>query len=174
MTKLPIPQSYWVQNGVFLAGQYPGHEGDARKARRKVQALVDAGVTGFVDLTHARDRMTPYEPLLNKLAPLVARAHLPIRDMSVPQAPEQMRRILDFIDAEMARGGRVYLHCWGGHGRTGTVVGCWLRRQGFGPEEALDELRRLRTRQATSEWQSDGPQTAQQFDYIRNWSEAGS
>ena len=169
-------QSFWVIPEKFLVGNYPGAK-TRQAARSKLQGILSAGITAFLDLTQAQDRSPPlkqYERILESLDPIVPRAHLPIRDMSVPQSPEQMRRILDFIDAEMARGGRVYLHCWGGHGRTGTVVGCWLRRQGFGPEEALDELLRLRTEQATPEWQSEGPQTAQQFDYIRNWSEASS
>ncbi len=176
MIPLPHPQSFWVIPCQFLAGNYPGHQ-DKETARDKLSAILNAGVTAFVDLTQGADANPPliqYERLLERIGRLVPRVHFPIRDNSVPSSPEQMRRILDFIDAEMARGGRVYLHCWRGHGRTGTVVGCWLRRQGFGPEEVLDELLRLRTEQATSEWQSEGPQTAQQFDYIRNWSEAGS
>lgn len=31
----------------------------------------------------------------------------------------------------------VYLHCWGGIGRTGTIVGCWLARNGFPGKAAL-------------------------------------
>ncbi len=173
MTDLAPDQCFWVVPNRFLAGNYPSDR-DPIKAAERLRRILNARVSAFVDLTQRREPLRPYEEELEAIDPLVVRAHLPIRDMGVPQSSEQMRRILDFIDAEMARGGCVYLHCWGGHGRTGTVVGCWLRRQGLGPEEALDELRRLRTRQATAEWQSEGPQTAQQFDYIRNWSEAGS
>ena len=42
-----------------------------------------------------------------------------------------MTRILDDVDAALADGGAVYVHCWGGIGRTGTVVGCWLVRHGL-------------------------------------------
>jgi protein-tyrosine phosphatase len=35
-----------------------------------------------------------------------------------------LRRTLDAIHSELAAGGVVYLHCRGGCGRTGTVVGC--------------------------------------------------
>ena len=34
----------------------------------------------------------------------------------------------------------VYVHCWGGIGRTGTVVGCWLVRHGMTGDEALAEF----------------------------------
>ena len=53
---------------------------------------------------------------------------------------------LDAIDACLAAGRPVYLHCFGGMGRTGTVVCCWLLRRGFATEaevfEKLDALRR--------------------------------
>ena len=42
-----------------------------------------------------------------------------------------MKRILDDVDEAIAGGGLTYVHCWGGIGRTGTVVGCWLVRHGL-------------------------------------------
>ena len=47
---------------------------------------------------------------------------MPIRDFSVP-APDDLVATLDAIDAELAAGGIVYVHCWAGCGRTGVVVG---------------------------------------------------
>jgi protein-tyrosine phosphatase len=46
-----------------------------------------------------------------------------VRDAGVPQGREQMERILATIRDEVAAGRPVYIHCWGGIGRTGTVVG---------------------------------------------------
>jgi protein-tyrosine phosphatase len=47
--------------------------------------------------------------------------------MEVPTEAE-MIHILDTIDQALAEDRPVYVYCWGGHGRTGTVVGCYLRR----------------------------------------------
>ena len=171
MTSLPLPQSFWIVEDALLAGQYPGHKDDTSEASRKLRALLDAGVTAFVDLTHAYDGMTPYKPQLHKLSPLTPYVNLPIVDNSIPSSTRQMARILDLLDAEIERGGLVYLHCWGGHGRTNTVAGCWLRRHGRSPQEALEELKLLRERYASDTWRSDGPQTTRQSDYIRNWAE---
>ncbi len=52
---------------------------------------------------------------------------------------------LDTIDRLLDEGRTVYVHCWGGIGRTGTVVGSWLvRHQVTAPEQALDLLTELR------------------------------
>ena len=36
--------------------------------------------------------------------------------------------------------GGVYVHCWGGIGRTGTTVGCWFVRHGRTGDQALAEI----------------------------------
>ncbi|GIT00631.1 MAG: hypothetical protein CM1200mP26_23430 [Acidimicrobiales bacterium] len=57
----------------------------------------------------------------------------PIPDMGLPSGgPDEMARILDNLDGALTAGGKAYVHCWGGLGRTGTVVGCWLARHGYG------------------------------------------
>jgi len=48
--------------------------------------------------------------------------------------------ILDTLDASLAAGRKVYLHCFGGIGRTGTAVGCYLVRHGKTGEQALSQL----------------------------------
>ena len=47
--------------------------------------------------------------------------------------------MLDAIDDQLENGGNVYVHCWGGKGRTGTVVGCWLIRHGYGRPDFPDD-----------------------------------
>jgi hypothetical protein len=46
----PTTSSYWVVPGRLLAGAYPG-DSDPEAHRAKVQALVDAGIRTFVNLT---------------------------------------------------------------------------------------------------------------------------
>ena len=135
----------------------------ARAAR--VEQLLAAGVTLFVDLTEEFE-LEPYAQLLGEGA---LHVRMPIPDMDVTTA-EQMRRTLDLIDRERARHGTAYVHCWGGAGRTGTVVGCWLVRQGVDGDTALARITALRAG-SPALW-LDSPQTRAQCAMVRGWSEA--
>jgi protein-tyrosine phosphatase len=166
----PIPHSYWVIPGKLLAGEYPRTIPED-KSREKLGAILRAGVTVFIDLTTKADRMERYDALLHELSEgRCRRLSFPITDLDVPKDPIYTRQILDAIDKELARGEVVYLHCWGGVGRTGTIVGCWLTRHGHKGEAAVQELARLWSACKKS-WRSS-PETPAQFAYIRSWQES--
>ncbi len=152
----PIPDSYWVVPGRLLAGEYPGAlNPDA--AQDRLRRFLDAGIILFLDLTQAGEYgLEPYAPLLRGQA---EHRRMPIADLSTPTAAE-MARILDAIDDALEAGQVVYVHCYGGIGRTGTVVGCYLVRHGLSGQEALAEIARLR--QGTPDGWKDSPETAAQ------------
>ena len=129
---VPTPESFWIEPGRLLAGKYAGAS-DEEEAARRVRALAAAGITLVVDLTHADDRLAPYESLLPAG---VRRLSVPVPDFSAPRLGE-LERALAAIDAELADGGVVYVHCWGGCGRTGAVVASWLVRQSLDADAAL-------------------------------------
>jgi Inositol hexakisphosphate len=151
--KPPIPGSYWVVPGRFLAGRYPE------------AAFRDTGITSFVDLTEEFEGFPPYDTLLEEGIRFTRRA---IPDFGCP-TPEQLSATLDLIDSELERGEVVYLHCLGGRGRTGTVVGCWLVRHGASGEEALAKIKGLR--QHLPHAAGPSPETPEQCDLVRSWSE---
>ncbi len=165
----PDANTYWAGERL-LAGEYPGHWDDA-VARQRLQAYLDAGVTCFVDLTEEGE-LVPYRDLLpdhgSAGGPILYR-RMAIRDMALPRSPELMAAILDQIDQAVAAGHTVYVHCWGGVGRTGTVVGCHLVRHGMSGDQALAEIARhwqtveKRTRHPRS------PETPEQMAYVRLW-----
>ena len=64
--KRPIAESYWVEAGRFLAGEYPGHF-DPEQARRRLEALIEAGFDTFIDLTR-QGEVYPYSKILGEQA----------------------------------------------------------------------------------------------------------
>jgi protein-tyrosine phosphatase len=166
----PSDRSYWVVDGRLLAGAYPWAP-DARRGRRILTALVDAGLDTFVDLTEAGiagrsdGHLARYADHLPD-----GRIHVrhPIEDMSVPSVAA-MTATLDAVDGAMDEGRTVYVHCWGGLGRTGTVVGCWLMRHGAATaDDVLDVLTELRRADRVA-GTNPAPQTRAQCDFVRSW-----
>jgi hypothetical protein len=166
----PIPESYWVEPGRFLAGEYPAHF-DTEKTRKRIDALLDAGFDTFIDLTKPNETVAYIRLLLDeaKLYEMDVKHHrFAIGDFGLPR-PELMKSILDTIDAELKAGKKIYLHCWGGIGRTGTTVGCYLVRRGKSGEEALRQLAEWWRRVPKSIIHPTSPETREQADFIRNW-----
>lgn len=168
----PTGESYWVVDG-FLAGEYPGAK-DLAEARAKLGQLLAAGVTCFVDLTEEGENdLLPYAHMLSELAAAsrtqAEHIRMPIPDISAPSRA-QMGEILDLIDARMQQGQAVYVHCWGGVGRTGTVVGCYLARHGIASGDAVLE-RIAELRRSTGKRSRKSPETVRQAEMVTNWRE---
>ena len=170
MTKLPILESYWVEESRFLAGEYPGNH-DPETARRRLDAFLEAGVTAFIDLTDPHER-PPYESILKEEAKIygvqVSYQRIPIRDLSIPSS-DTMTTILNAIDRAINDGDCVYVHCWGGIGRTGMVVGCYLVRHGMGNEQALERVNQLFKTRPADFYHPRSPETDEQVEFVRNW-----
>jgi protein-tyrosine phosphatase len=159
----------------FLAGPFPGHYEDSEH-QKKIQTILDVGVRSFVNLMqeHEIDHFgcpfRTYDDLIQQLCPAASFMRFPIADLSVP-AVDQMTAILDTIDRCLDEDKLVYVHCWGGVGRTGTVVGCWLLRHGFAtPENYLDVLSDLR-RQDRLRGHRMSPETGEQQRFVRDWAQ---
>jgi hypothetical protein len=137
--------AWWVEPDRLLAGEYPGHR-EADRARRKLDLLVDAGTRTFVDLTTPGDHLEPYEPLIADIAAKrkldVRRVAFPIPDGGVVH-DDLYENLLQSINEGLHRGG-VFVHGWGGFGRTGSVIGCHLAQQGIDYEEIINRLKELR------------------------------
>lgn len=153
--------AFWIKACELLGGEYPNVKG-AKEAPPILRSLMDAGVDCFIDLTEDGE-LEPYAHFLEGQEHL----RLPIRDVSVPRSNAVMKAILDAIDSRLESGKSVYVHCWGGIGRTGTVAGCWLARHG---EE--DPLQTLHTHWVNSLKAKRGkysPETEEQYRFIEAW-----
>lgn len=168
----PLPRTWWIEPGRLLGGPFPG-DTDPVEHDRKLRALVEVGLTHVVCLQEADERghrglpFPSYEARVRELAAdrSVTWTRFPIRDLTAP-TEETMAAILDHL---AGLEGVVYLHCWGGHGRTGVVAGCRLRELGLGADEALARIAAARAHDPYLRRQPS-PQTEDQLALVRGWS----
>ncbi|MBC7359043.1 MAG: ADP-ribosylglycohydrolase family protein [Desulfacinum sp.] len=171
----PFDRSYWIVPGKVLAGAYPGSpvRGEAKK---KLERMLQCGVRRIINLMepdevdHSGSPFEPYEGIYRELAQArglsVSVVRYPIPDLTAP-TPELMNRILDDMDRSVSDGCPVYVHCWGGRGRTGTVVGCYLVRHGMTGEAALEHIAWLRRR--VPDRLQPSPETSDQVELVKSW-----
>jgi ADP-ribosylglycohydrolase len=161
----PLAESYWVVPDRLLAGRYPGGK-TPKEAERRVTAFLEAGFDTFIDLTEAGE-LPPYDIYLPGSVQYVRK---PIPDHGLPRAREHMSEIQAVIDAALASGRRIYVHCRAGIGRTSLAVACHLMEHGLSADEALIRLNELwRDNERSHTW-PDVPETDEQRDYILAWS----
>ncbi|MEN6484410.1 MAG: protein phosphatase [Syntrophobacteraceae bacterium] len=174
---LPFSRSYWVVPGKLLAGAYPGSP-DSKKMTSNLKGLVACGMRLVVNLMEENETdhfgrpFSAYEEELKKIGEAgglnISCPRFPIADVNVPSR-ELMRSILNEIDRSLDRDLPVYVHCWGGRGRTGTVIGCYLVRHGLTGTEALKRIEDLRKYEPTGRLPS--PETIRQQKMVRTWKE---
>lgn len=172
---IPFDRSYWVTPGRFLAGYYPGDR-QREMIKKKMASLLACGIRCIINLMEPDEQdhngfpFVDYVPVLKKITDRgspVACHRMPIRDLGIPSR-DFMVKILDRIDGALKENRPVYVHCWGGRGRTGTVVGCWLARHSIAEgESALEKIKELRRTDAKAHWPS--PEMSEQIRMVLSW-----
>ena len=170
----PIANSYWVEPGSLLAGEYPGAP-DAERTRARLDAFLAAGVKHFIDLTEVGE-LAPYAGLLVDRACAqgysVSHARYPLADRSAPEEQVVLGSILTDIKVAIAGGRLVYVHCCGGAGRTGMVIGCWLAQQYRSGWRALASLDRMWLAMDKARFLPRTPETDEQIRTVLAWPDA--
>ena len=155
--KLLPKVNYLLPN--ILVGGYPGAPSPEVTKQMQTLLIKDLGITNYICLMqdHELAKFTPYfqdaasvaHDKGSKLPPVDK--ELQIRDQSVNPDTEKVKTFIDKLVA-LARSDKamLYLHCWGGNGRTSTIATILISRLLQLPwEEAMTYVyRQYLTRQA--------------------------
>jgi Protein-tyrosine phosphatase len=163
----PLPNSYWVIPNCLLAGEHPCGADEAQ-TRLRLDALRQAGIDAFVDLTEVGEQ-PDYDHLLS---PQEEYLRFEIADMGVPNQVSRTMDLLLALRMALGRHRGIYVHCRAGIGRTGLIIGCFLAEEEPSGKSAIKRLNRLWSQSARAVRWPKVPQTAAQVDYIRHWPEA--
>ena len=163
----PLHQSYYIGRCLF-AGEYPGDK-YREQAEAKLKRMYHFGVRHFVDLTEEGE-LLPYRQLLPNDTTYL---RFPVQDVNVPKSVEDVHRLIDKMECLMQQDGYTYIHCWGGVGRTGTIVACYEARQMEEPtlEKALTAMRNNFSKMPKSSHRKS-PETQGQIDFVRRFVES--
>lgn len=174
---IPFERSYVILPNKLIAGEIPSAKTESSKLE-KIQGLLDCNIDVVINLMEDVEVDYNDEIIEDYSAILIEEAakrnkkieiyRYPIKDLSVP-TENQMIAILNKIDEQIDLGKKVYIHCWGGVGRTGTVVGSYLIRHGYAePDKVIYTIDYLK--RTTSISQRESPETTEQCQFILNWS----
>lgn len=233
----PTETSNWIIPGVILAGAYPGSTIGQQQHRKKIETLIQEGITTFVCLQQRYElehRFVPYMPIAAEVAKREGRdelwKHTPyelipddeynaarmygkslpgitpkyrhfstadgggpfsltehgVTQLSFPITDTQIAEddaLLKFIKhlatrVVTARKLRTegethevfYVHCWGGHGRTGTIVSLLLIA--LFRLDSMAALRYVNYAQSFRKWTKGNVQQCQQDQIERLCSKA--
>lgn len=145
-----------------LFGSFPTQEA--------VEELEKRGVRYFVDLTDNNEEKTvPYQTVYRYIK-------YPIPDRKIPENWKTFAQLILEICKVILNSGSeelVYIHCRGGHGRSGVLVACVLcQYYGITPDEALRQTAKYHSnrKEMREKWRRLGsPQGKRQKDFVHRF-----
>jgi hypothetical protein len=94
--------------------------------------------------------------------------HFGIKDMSPASSLEALDRLVRELTERVHRGEIIYVHCWGGAGRTGLVAACLLGAL-YPSMEADEALQRVQAYFSARSEPGHSPETDAQVQQVRDW-----
>jgi len=161
----------------IVACEYPYSPGVPKS---KLDNLLRAGIRTFIDLTEPNE-LIPYSTGLKRRAEMLGLPQsevdaieyhrFAIPDRCTPASHKLVSEVCTVLEDCQGRGRKAAIHCRGGVGRTGTIVGCWLVQSGVAQngKEALAFIEREWRQVEKSKRFPKSPETGNQEEYVRSF-----
>ena len=124
----PLTRFCRITNELWIGGQPRG---------AGMRTLRSQGITAVVNMRSEYDY--PEKAKLYELKYM----RLPTDDNGAPALADLVKGV-EFISDEIESGGRVYVHCWEGVGRSATMAAAYLVSKGNTPDNAWNKIMRVR------------------------------
>lgn len=128
------------------------------------KTFYDSGFRRIVCLADAKPAYKPY--------PLTVLYSAELEDLyhgGPPRDPQREARLIGVVTAliveSISRGEGTIIHCLGGTGRTGTVMGCVLKALQFSANDIINYLDRVNIARGRRGW----PESAWQSDFVTSF-----
>ena len=185
-----------------MLGPYPGVDGanvpDEATAIKHLAAILADGIDTFISLCAELEPQSEINPGPAAVPPDLPKyrnyaftikqhsltkkqikyIHFPIRDHGTPPDDIQLAALLTRILEKLHKGHKLYIHCLGGHGRTGTLAGCLLAAiyPFWDSKAVLEYIQYAHNSRITNDLRCKGvvvasPNTQQQRAYVRRFAE---
>lgn len=148
--------NYFIPD-LCLFGSYPDSN--------HIKQLLDINVKYFVDLTTEDENLPSYEKMVENYI------HFPIVDRRMP-SPKEIEKFKSFIDNLVEiinNNNKIYIHCRGGHGRSGVVASILYKIfYNITPNEAMTEINKLH-RKRLDNMEKMGIEVGKSFTQLKKW-----
>jgi protein-tyrosine phosphatase len=160
---------YSNDNECIMFGWYPTPNNDGMLSN-SIHALLSTGRNTFVNLVSMEERSSlfDYTSIVMRHVSNPIFIYYEIPDQRLPSDLNSYRELIQHLHTLVNEGRRIYIHCRGGHGRSGIVAACLLIHMGYSSEEALVLVSNAhKTREYIPDYPC--PQTADQVEFVRNY-----
>lgn len=167
----PTPNSNYLIDDKIMFGWYPMDPNTQGLCSNNIEQLIKSERNVFVNLTTLEERKNLYKYIDNVISkvnnPIFIHYEIPDQDV-----PKNLQSFKDFIELLYSlyfiENKKLYIHCRGGHGRSGVVAACLLIRMGYSNKNALELVSEAhKTREYIPNYPC--PQTTEQIDFVKKY-----
>ena len=157
------------ENKRILFGSYPTlNDNPQDNFRNSISKLVqEYNVDVFINLTEQKENFKPYNNILHYKPNIII--NYPIKDNNVPTDIKTFKELINLIEFLYLNEHTIYIHCWGGHGRSGLLCACLLiAKFNYSSDYALKHVSKMhKTRLFNKDIPC--PQTQIQIEFIKTF-----